>query len=201
MPESLQEFSAVYAEYYPKIAGYLRRLVGDADAEDVAQETFVKVNRSLDSFRGESRFSTWIYRIAMNTAMDHLRKPSARQALRQGQGTEEGEILFDNDSIPDKAPLHDTLLLRRDMNDCIRGLVDDLPEKYRTVLVLAEIEGLTNAETGAVLGLSLHTVKIRLHRARTQLKKSMETACNLYNDERNELSCERRPVTLAFKNA
>ena len=195
-----RDFTSIYAEYYPKIAGYLRRLVGDADAEDVAQEAFVKISRSLDSFRGESRLSTWIYRIATNTATDHLRRPSARQALRQGQGSEEGEILSDYDSIPDKAPLHDTLLLRRDMNDCIRGLVDELPEKYRTVLVLKEIEGLTNAETGAVLGLSLHTVKIRLHRARMQLKKSMETACNLYHDERNELSCDRRPVTPAFNN-
>ena len=114
-----RDFTSIYAEYYPKIAGYLRRLVGDADAEDVAQEAFVKISRSLDSFRGESRLSTWIYRIATNTAMDHLRRPSARQALRQGQGSEEGEILSDYDSIPDKAPLHDTLLLRRDMNDCI----------------------------------------------------------------------------------
>jgi len=85
-----QDFPALYSEFYPKITRYLRRLVGEAEAEDVAQETFVKVSRSLDGFRGESRLSTWIYRIATNTAMDHLRKPSTRQS-RQGDGAAESD--------------------------------------------------------------------------------------------------------------
>lgn len=199
MSESQQEFSALYTEYYPKIVGYLRRLVGEAEAEDVAQEAFVKIRRSLDGFRGESRLSTWIYRIATNSAMDHLRRPATKQSSRRGYGAEDYGVLPDDDSAVDGAPLHDILLIRKDMNDCIRGLVNDLPDNYRTVLVLGDLEGFTNAEIGDVLGLSLDTVKIRLHRARVQLKKAMEEACHLYHDARNELSCDRKPATPKFK--
>lgn len=187
-----RDFTSVYAEYYPKIAGYLRRLVGDADAEDVAQEVFLKINRSIDSFRGESSLSTWIYRIATNAAMDHLRKPSSRmvQPVEDRDEEDAGPI--------DTAPLHDTLLIKKDMNGCIRNVVDSLPEDYRTVLVLSELEELTNAEIAEVLGISLDTTKIRLHRARTKLRKALETNCNFYRDERNELSCDPKPSTLKF---
>ena len=199
MSEDQLDFAALYGEYYPKIVGYLRRLVGEAEAEDVAQEVFVKVSRSLDSFRGESLMSTWIYRIATNTAMDHLRRPSAKQLSQQEIAKIDDNELPDYASVKDDAPLHDVLLIRKDMNDCIRGLVNDLPENYRAVLSLADLEGFTNAEIGDVLGLSLHTVKIRLHRARLQLKKSMDHACHLYRDGRNELSCDRKSTTLEFK--
>jgi RNA polymerase sigma-70 factor, ECF subfamily len=199
MPEASQDFSIIYAEYYPKIVGYLRRHVGEAEAEDVAQEVFVKISRSLDGFRGESQLSTWIYRIATNAALDHHRNPSSRQA------TKTVDILTDDDLsseervlLQDRAPLHDTSLIRKDMNDCIRGLVNDLPENYRVVLMLGDLEGFTNAEIADILGLSLDTVKIRMHRARRNLKKAMDTACNLYQDERNELSCDRKLPSLKF---
>ena len=199
MTDSPQDFPTLYSEYYPKIVGYLRRLVGDLEAEDAAQEVFVKVNRSLDSFRGESTPATWIYRIATNTAMDHLRKP-AEQAKRQTNGPATDESTTDSEAfaLRDTGPLVDTLLIRKDMNECIRGLVNDLPENYRTVLVLGDLEGFTNAEIADLMGLSLETVKIRLHRGRQQLKKAMDRACHLYHDERNELSCDRKTPTLKF---
>ena len=198
MSEENQDFAALYDEYYPKIVGYLRRMVGEVEADDVAQEVFAKISRSLDGFRGESRLSTWIYRIATNTAMDHLRKSASRPSVRQGPGAAEDEASYE-DVISENAPSHDTLLIRKEMNECIRGLVYDLPENYRTVLVLADLDELSNAEIADVLGLSLETVKIRLHRARLKLKKSMDQACHLYRDNRNELSCDRKPVTLEFK--
>ena len=198
MSEVHQDSEALYSEYYPKITRYLRRLVGDAEAEDVAQEAFVKISKSLDGFRGESRLSTWIYRIATNTAMDHLRRPEVKHAVRQAPVTSE-DVEYHEDTVVNDAPLHDTLLIRKDMTDCIRGLVDDLPEKYRAVLALADLEELPNAEIAGVLGLSLDTVKIRLHRARMQLRKSMDHACRLYRDHRNEFSCDRKPATLEFR--
>jgi len=198
MSASSLDFPSIYAEYYPKIVSYIRRMVGEAEAEDVAQEAFVKISKSLDGFRGESKLSTWIYRIATNAAMDHLRRPSTKQSARHvyDVGEDGGP---GNDSIVDSAPLHDTLLIRKDMTDCIRGLVNALSEKYRTVLVLADLEGFTNAEISDVLGVSLDTVKIRLHRARLQLRKSMEQACHLYRDARNELACDRKPTTIRFQ--
>jgi RNA polymerase sigma-70 factor (ECF subfamily) len=200
MADELSDFQQIFTEYYPKIVAYLRPVVGELEAEDVAQETFMKISRSLDGFRGESRISTWIYRIATNSAMDHLRKPSSKQSLRQIDGPANDDALLNVENITavDSKPLLDTLLIRQDMNECIRGLVNDLPESYRTVLVLGELEGFTNAEIAEILGLSLDTVKIRLHRARLRLKQSMDRACNLYRDERNELSCDRKTSPLQF---
>jgi RNA polymerase sigma-70 factor (ECF subfamily) len=193
--EEDQDFQEIYALYYPKITGYLKRLVGELDAEDAAQEALVKVSQSLDRFRGESSLSTWIYRIATNTAMDHLRKaPRKTRPL-----AEDDTLSTEGDRIPEDAgPRLDTLLIRKDMNECIRGLVNELPDNYRTVLVLSDLEGFSNTEIGDVLGLSLETVKIRLHRARLALKKSMDHACSLYRDERNELSCDRKLPSLKF---
>ena len=95
MSADQRDLAGIYAEHYPRIVGYLGRLVGEADAEDVAQETFVKVSRSLDSFRGESLLSTWIYRIATNTAMDHLRKPSARRTIQQHHDAGDDDMVLD----------------------------------------------------------------------------------------------------------
>jgi RNA polymerase sigma-70 factor (ECF subfamily) len=198
MNNDKMEFPAIYAEYYPKIVGYLRRLVGE-EAEDVAQEAFVKISRSLDGFRGDSQLSTWIYRIATNAAMDHHRKPSSQQAARTADIPDENDLSSDERSLlQDSAPLIDTALIRKDMNECIRGLVNDLPDNYRVVLMLSDLEGFTNAEIADILGLSLETVKIRMHRARRHLKKAMDAACHLYQDERNELSCDRKLPSLKF---
>jgi len=193
------DFPALYSEYYPKIVGYLRRLVGDTEAEDVAQESFVKISRSLDGFRGESQLSTWIYRIATNAAMDHHRKPSSQQSARTTEIPDEDAISSDERALlQDNAPLHDVSLIRKDMNECIRGLVEKLPENYRIVLTLGDLEEFTNAEIAEILNLSLETVKIRMHRARRHLKKAMDAACHLYQDERNELSCDRKLPSLKF---
>ena len=191
----MNDFSAIYKEYHPKIVRYLTRLVGELEAEDTAQEVFVKISRSLDSFRGESSLSTWIYRIATNAALDHLRKSSSRLVRL----AEDNDLAGEEDAgTVDTSPLHDTQLIRKDMNDCIRAIVDSLPEDYRTVLVLSDLEGLTNAEITEVLGISMDTAKIRLHRARTKLRKELETHCNFYRDERNELSCDRKTMPLKF---
>jgi len=200
MSDEQKNFPELYAAYYPKIVGYLRRLVGDAEAEDVAQEVFVKISRSLDGFRRESQLSTWIYRIATNTAMDHHRKPSLQQAAINSDIPDEDDLSSDDRTLfQDNAPLPDTALIRKDMNECIRGLVSDLPANYRIVLMLSDLEGFTNAEIGDILNLSLETVKIRMYRARRHLKKTMDAACHLYHDERNELSCDRKVPALKFQ--
>ncbi len=197
MSESERDLAILYDEYYRKITGYLRRLVGEAEAEDVAQETFVKVGRSLGGFRGESSLSTWIYRIATNTALDHLRRTGqAGNEEHTGAGVDGPDNGIAD--LPDSDPLQDVALIRKDMNECIRGLVYDLPENYRAVVVLGDLEGLTNAEIARVLGLSLDTVKIRLHRGRLQLRKAMDRVCHLYRNDHNELSCDRRTIPLNF---
>ncbi len=196
MPSHKRDFSAIYSEYHPKIVRYLSRLIGESEAEDAAQEVFVKIGRSLEGFRAESSLSTWIYRIATNTAMDHLRRSSS---MRSALPAEEKVSSADEDAGPvDEKPLLDTQLIRKDMHDCIRSVVDELPGDYSTVLVLSEFEGLTNSEIAEVVGISLDTAKIRLHRARTKLRKALEEKCTFYRDERNELSCDRKTIRLKF---
>ena len=185
----MRDFENIYQEFQPKIFRYFIHLVGEADASDLTQTVLLKVSRSLESFRGESSLATWIYRIATNTAHDHLLSSLVKQR--------EKEVLFEDaaslDELPDSAsPGTDQEYIRREMNSCIRDVVDQLPENYRTVLLLSEFEEFTNPEVAEILGLSIDTVKIRLHRARIILRKSMESQCSLYRDERNELACDRK---------
>jgi RNA polymerase sigma-70 factor (ECF subfamily) len=195
-----ESFQKLHEEFRPKILRYIRRIIGEADAEDLTQEVFVKVDKALPGFRGESSLATWIYRIATNTALDHARSASSRQAsLHTDISNVDDPVSCDGMAETDEhVQLPDTLLIRKDMNDCIRGIVDSLPELYRTALVLSDLEGLTNAETAGVLGISLDAVKIRLHRGRTRLRKEMDKKCVFYRDGRNELACDRKASTLKF---
>ncbi len=86
----------------------------------------------------------------------------------------------------------DQRVILQEMNGCIREIIDTLPGDYRSVIVLSELEGLKNQEIAEVLGVTLQTVKIRLHRGRAMLKKELSTACVFYRDERNEFACDRK---------
>jgi RNA polymerase sigma-70 factor (ECF subfamily) len=185
----LRDFADIYQEFQPKIQRYLSNLVDEAEAPDLTQTVFLKVSRSLDSFRGESSLATWIYRIATNTAYDHAASSLARQKNAEQLFPDDGSV----DDLPDSGfPGTDREYIRREMNACIRGVVDQLPGNYRTVLLLSEFEELTNTEIAAILDISLDTVKIRLHRGRTALRKAMECQCSFYHDERSELMCDRK---------
>jgi RNA polymerase sigma-70 factor (ECF subfamily) len=92
-------------------------------------------------------------------------------------------------------PEVDQQLIRREMNSCIREYIEQLPEDYRAVLVLSEVECLKNREIAEILGVSLDTVKIRLHRARARLKESLGSHCRFYLDERSELACDRKETS------
>ncbi len=179
------EFSKIYDAFQPKILRYVARLLGDAEAEDVAQDVFIKVNGALNDFRGESSLSTWIYRIATNAALDRLRSPSfqlAGQFVLSEDPIESGQIVYDDKTVlaAEKKPSVEKQFIRDEMNECIRGYIEKLPEDYRAVLVLSEYEDLKNNEIAEILGITLDTVKIRLHRARAKLKQELETNCEVH---------------------
>ncbi|HCZ11880.1 MAG TPA: RNA polymerase subunit sigma-24 [Nitrospiraceae bacterium] len=186
-------FEQIYNEFRTPVLRYLQRLIGAGEAEDAAQEVFVKVHRGLRDFRKNSRLSTWVYRIATNAAVDRMRSPSFRQEQPLGMDNEETDVFYDK-----KTPPPDVQLIRKEMSECIRGYVDALPPHSRTILVLSELEGFKNGEIAEILGVSLDTVKIRLHRARARLKKTLEAHCSFYRDERNEFACDRKEPTLKF---
>ena len=185
-------FSDIYSEFYPKITHYLKRLVGEHEAEDVAQTVFEKVNTNLSTFKGESKVSTWVFKIATNAALDRLKSPSYKRtpsgplAPVSLQAVENIEMAFNKPTSPDQK------VIRDEMSDCVREFVDRLQTDYRTILVLNELEGFTNTEIADILQISVDAAKIRLHRARAKLKKELEKACDFYYDERSELACDRK---------
>ncbi len=180
------EFPAVYEVFQPKILRYLTRLIGEAEAEDLAQEVLIKVNDALPNFRGESRLSTWIYRIATNAALDRLRSPSYKRIVQNCSANAEAELDDRNALTGEKPPAVEPQVFRKEMNECIRGFIQKLPENYRIALILSEFEGLKDSEIAETLGISLGAVKIRLHRAKERLGEELGANCESYWLEENE---------------
>ncbi len=188
-------FPEIYNDFYSKIHHYLKRLVGNNEAEEVTQTVFERINKNLDSFKGKSKLSTWIYKIATNAALDKLKSSSFKHShtgplasLPIHLPEIEGSVSKINDVLlsPDKK------IIRDELSECVREFVDRLPPDYRTIITLNELEGFTNKEISEILEISINTVKIRLHRARARLKKSLEAGCDFYIDERSELACDRK---------
>ena len=148
-------------------------LKNEADAEDVAQETVIKVYQNLDKFRGDSQFRTWVLSIARNEGLGRLRKISNRREDSLDAETDEqtGDytpaILTSWREIPAEA------LVQKELGNILRDAIEGLPEIYRNVVVLRDIEELDIRESAAVLGISEASVKVRLHRARALLQRNL----------------------------
>jgi RNA polymerase sigma-70 factor (ECF subfamily) len=190
------DFNEIYNKFQPKILNYLSRLIGPAEAEDITQETFEKISRKLNTFKGESKFSTWLYRIATNTAFDRLRSPSLKHASKHTPLEKVAETEARNIWNGQKEMAIDQNVIRTEMSECVREYVDRLPPDYRTVLLLSEIEGFKNKEIADILQISLENVKIRLHRARAALKKELVDGCDFYQNEEGTLACDRKPISI-----
>ncbi|BDU71665.1 RNA polymerase sigma factor [Mesoterricola silvestris] len=174
-----QDFETIHATLRPRVVSFLRRLAGPEEAEDLAQEVFLKVHRGLPEFRGESKVSTWVFQIAARHALDHLRRRVAPCVQPQAE--------FDCAPAPGEAgPVMD------EMNTCVRDMVAALPTDYRIMLSLCELKEFRIGEIAALLGISEGAAKIRLHRARALLRTRMEKGCRILLDERAELQCDRK---------
>jgi RNA polymerase sigma-70 factor (ECF subfamily) len=198
MSSDRYSFEHVYKTYNLKIQRYLTRLIGADEAEDLTQEVFVKVNRALPHFNENSKLSTWVYRIATNTAIDRTRSASFK---RSKEYIPEEELIAEDQAAwsGKKVLSTDQRLIEKEMNECIRYFIHHLPENYGMVLVLSELECLKNREVAEVLGETLDNVKIRLHRARARLKKELAHHCDFYHTKDNQLACEPTEATTKFK--
>jgi len=195
------DFNHVYEEFHPKILRYLSRLAGHLEAEDIAQEVFDKVNRSLDGFKGKSKLSTWIYRIATNAAFDRIRSASFKHSADHIPLDDGSEVQNRNISTGDEKAATDQTIIRKEMSECVREYIDKLPPDYRTVILLSEIEGFKNREIADILGVTLDTVKIRLHRARSKLREELDNGCDFYHSDEGVLACDRKPVSIVSKKS
>lgn len=175
--EAFWELAAPSVEAIYRLA---RRLVkSEEDAEDVVQEAFLKALGAIKDFRGQSRFTTWIHRIAVNQALMKLRK--RRSEVFPMDAVEAGEIGTPLDLIDwSDSALDD--LVRREAIKVLEATLESLPIDLRTVVVLRDVNGLSNEETAAALELPIGAVKWRLHRARTILRDRLSS----YFRERQE---------------
>lgn len=165
------------SRYESRVYSLAYRMLGNKeDAEDVLQDTFLNVVRSIGGFKSRSSFSTWLYRVAANAALTKLRQKSRREKS-------EGEFLDEVYSVKEAA--HSSIALvdwsdgpaQRLLNEEARLVMDkavaELPDKYRVVFVLRDVEGMSAAEVAQVLDLSIPAVKSRLHRARLYLRNRL----------------------------
>jgi len=183
-PPPLAQVAATLSE---PLLRYLERYVGEAAvAQDLLQETLIRIDRGLPSFEGRASLKTWAFSIATRVAADHFRRPANRVHIVDVDDTAD---LSDADRSVDQRLVID------EMNTCVREVIDSLPEDYRAAIVLHDLEGLSAIETAEVCGCSVATAKIRIHRARLRLKEALERECVFYRDDDSVLRCDRKPLT------
>jgi RNA polymerase sigma-70 factor, ECF subfamily len=170
-----------------RISRYILGVVRDpTEAEDLTQETFLRAHRQRGSLRDPDAALAWLYSIATRACLDRLR------ARARGTSRESG---LDPETLsgPDPAASAQERLEREEMSACVQGYVGALSDGYRAVLLLHDVHGLTSPEIAELLGDSVGSVKIRLHRARERLRRALAAGCTFSHDECGTLVCDPRP--------
>ena len=169
----IHAFEELHRRYVASIYRLVRRKLGDALlAEDIAQETFMKAYEHLPDFEGNSKFYTWIVRIAVNEALMKLRRRKPERTVSLDE-----DIKTEDDSLPreiaDWSPNPEQQYTQSELREILSKTIQGLPPGFRTVFVLRDVEGLSTEETAAALELSVPAVKSRLLRARLQLRERL----------------------------
>ena len=175
-------FEDVAEELSEPLRRYLQRLVGNrATADDLLQETLLKIARALPGFEGRSSVKTWAFTIATRIATDHFRRPQNRALM----------VDIDETTQVDDTEIEQRLVID-EMSSCVREVIDTLPEDYRTAVVLHDLEGQTAALVAEIVGCSIANAKIRIHRGRRRLEQALNKECTFYRDEENVFRCDRK---------
>lgn len=164
-------FEALVEEHQQRIFNLAYRMAGNPDdASDMSQEALIKIFRNIGKFKGESKFSTWIYRVATNTCLDEMKKLKRRQTYSLDSEIEmdEGGVKVE---VEDTGPTPETSAETRELKGAINEAIAQLSEEHRQVIILRDINGFAYEEIAQVLSCSLGTVKSRVSRARKQLQK------------------------------
>lgn len=163
-------FEEIYNRHHRRVyAICLRMLQNATEAEDLTQDVFIQLYRKIGSFRGDSAFTTWLHRLTVNQVLMHFRK----RTVKFEKTTEEGETpvqVVSGTQNPEKMPIVDKIALQ--------SAIDQLPEGYRNVFMLHDIEGYEHEEVARILGCSVGTSKSQLHKARLKLRKLLQKKAN-----------------------
>jgi RNA polymerase sigma-70 factor (ECF subfamily) len=179
-----EAFGLLVEKYQRKLARLISRLVRDpGEVEDVTQEAFVKAYRALPSFRGDSAFYTWLYRIGINTAKNYLvamgrRAPTSTDVeAEEAEGFEGGELLREI-STPE------SLLLTKEIANTVNGAIESLPEELRSAIQLRELEGMSYEEIAKLMDCPVGTVRSRIFRAREAIAERLKPLLDQPKDKR-----------------
>jgi RNA polymerase sigma-70 factor, ECF subfamily len=177
-------FELLVEKYQRKLARLLSRLVRDpGEVEDVTQEAFIKAYRALPSFRGDSAFYTWLYRIGINTAKNYLvsmgrRAPTSTEVdAEEAEGYESGEQLRDINTP-------ESLLLTREIATTVNAAIESLPEELRSAIQLRELEGMSYEEIAKLMDCPIGTVRSRIFRAREAIAERLKPLLDTATDKR-----------------
>jgi len=171
-----ERFQELVRRYEQKLYNFGRRMCrNESDAEDLVQDTFLNVFRYLKDFRYETKFKNWLYRVAVNTSLKKRRRskfaPEPELSVEELAHPEEAEAL---DQVPEWARMPLEQLLNEELLETLNQAIWSLPEKYRVVMFLRDVEEFSTEETAQILNLSPSNVKVRLHRARLFLRDRLK---------------------------
>ncbi len=177
-------FGLLVDKYQRKLARLLSRFVRDsAEVEDVTQEAFIKAYRALPNFRGDSAFYTWLYRIGINTAKNHLMAAGRRAPTSTSVDSEEAEGLDEGEQLRDiNTP--ESLLLSREIGDTVNAAMLALPEDLRTAIQLREMEGMSYEDIAQIMNCPIGTVRSRIFRAREAIAEQLKPLLDTGDDRR-----------------
>lgn len=175
-----QAFNEIVARYKNRVFNFICRMIGPGpDAEDLAQDTFVRAYLSIGSFESRATLNTWLFRIATNLCIDHLRRSGRGRCVSLSHRDDmEAEGSEEEWNIPDERFEPQRMLLARELDRELNRALMELPEKQRSVIVLFDIEGVPYEDIASILGCPLGTVKSRLFSARMALRKRLEPYVN-----------------------
>jgi RNA polymerase sigma-70 factor (ECF subfamily) len=182
---SQTDMAALFETYHDRIYRYVSHLVkNSAEAQDLTQETFLRACRSQESLRDPAAIRGWLYRVATNACLDRLRSSKPTVPLERNDGAEpvDAKLLA--------PPVAQEIAERKETSACVNRCLDFLPDTYRAVILLYEGHSLTAKEIAQLLGVSVATVKIRLHRARHKLEKVMQQGCCISQNRQGVPTCE-----------
>lgn len=177
-------FELLVAKYQRKLVRLLSRFIRDpTEVEDVAQEAFIKAYRALPSFRGDSAFYTWLYRIGINTAKNYLVAMGRRAPTVTETEGPDGEGSEESGQVPDyNTPENE--LMSRQIAETVNKAVEDLPEELRTAITLRELEGLSYEEIASIMNCPIGTVRSRIFRAREAIAEKLRPQLETRKDRR-----------------
>jgi len=181
--ETEPTFEDLALKFSKPLLRYLNRMTrNSADADDLLQETLIRMASELSHLRSPEAIKGWAYRIATNVAIDFLRRAKRAQFEE-----------FNDEFISSESDEEDEFIVD-EMNVCIRGVIDRLPPDYRAAIILSDLQRQSIAETAQIMDISVAAAKVRIHRARKRLKEALNQKCDFYKSADGSLRCDVKKI-------